>query len=324
MTSRPSSSKPSRRAISPTADIFGMAKRAADFMAESQKAGKPFFIQLSWHALHAPENALQKTLAKYQGQGERGGGKKSSRAAIAEDLDTGVGMVLEALDELGLSDSTYVIYTSDNGGGGGGGGGQRGGEKQRRGGRGRQGNKRGGAGASLNGGKGSLYEGGIRVPLIVRGPGIKANSFCTVPVMGVDWFPTYCQWAGIQKLPKDLEGGSLTTLLGNAGKGSVQRRNEGLCFHFPHYQSGHGPHSSIRFDQFKLIKFYETDRVVLFDLSKDLAEQRDVSQELPKKTKELHGQLRKYLAGVKADLPQKNPRYDPSKPPSSQRKRRRR
>jgi len=199
--------------------------------------------------------------------------------------------VLEAVDRLGLSGSTYIIYMSDNGSGGG---------------------RRG----WLNGGKGSVWEGGIRVPLTVRGPGVAANSWCHVPVVGYDFLPTFCALAGTKEkdLPKGIEGGSIASLLQNNGKGTVIRIREELVFHFPHYQSEDGPHSSIRLGDIKLIHFYEDDRVALFDLSKDISERNDLSKQMPKETKMLQERLSHCLSEVKAQLPTKNTNYDPSQP----------
>lgn len=266
-------------------DIFGMANRASLFMEKNKKAGKPFFIQLSWNALHASENALQKTLAKYE---KLGAGKNMTRAAITEDLDTGVGRVLKAIDELGLGENTYVIYMADNGMGAGGRG-------------------------PLSGGKGDVYEAGIRVPLIVKGPGIKPNTWCHTRVVGYDWFPTYCEWAGVpvSKLPKGIEGGSITNLLAN-GQGKVTRAREGLFFHFPHYQSGESPHSAIILGDLKLIKHYEDNRLSLFDLSKDLRERNDLSKKLPNETAQMNKRLGDYLSSVNAQLPTINSKYDPN------------
>ncbi|NDC55185.1 MAG: sulfatase, partial [Planctomycetia bacterium] len=101
-------------------DIFGMAGRAEAFMQKCTRDGKPFFLQLSWNALHAAENALRATRSKYEKQFGNAGDKRTTTAAITEDLDTGVGMVLDAVERLGLVGTTYVIYTSDNGAGGGG------------------------------------------------------------------------------------------------------------------------------------------------------------------------------------------------------------
>jgi arylsulfatase A len=269
-------------------DIFGMADRAAKFIEKSSKANKPFYIQLSWNALHASENAMKATLAKYQ---KLNNPRQISTAAITEDLDSGVGKVMEAVERLGLSENTYVIYMSDNGGGGG---------------------RRGG----LNGGKGSVWEGGIRIPLIIRGPGVAANSWCHTPVVGYDLLPTFCELAGVPKssVPKSIEGGSIRSLLHDQGKGTVKRTREELVFHFPHYQSDDGPSSSIRLGDMKLIYFYETDRVALFDLSKDLSERNDLSSQSPKEVKLLLDKLKAYLAAVDAQFPTLNPQYDPSKP----------
>lgn len=274
-------------------DIFGMATRAKSFMARAQQAGKPFFIQLSWNALHASENASKATLAKYgktmAGQNE----KAIAVAAITEDLDRGVGAVLDAIDTLGLSNNTYVIYMSDNGAGGG--------DKK----------------SGLRGGKGGVWEGGLRVPLMIRGPGIAANSWCHVPVVGYDLFPTFCRWGGVSKesIPPNVEGGDITELLAGKSNVTVQRKFPGLVFHFPHYQSDE-PQSSILIGSLKLVHLYESNTDQLFDLSKDWSERNDLSAKLPKETAELRQQLESYLKTVNAQLPQINPAYDSTAAPS--------
>lgn len=281
-------------------DIFGMAERADAFMEKNAKAGKPFFIQLSWNALHAAENALKATQAKYERLGLGRNPKQMATAAITEDLDTGVGRVLASVDRLKLSDNTYVIYMSDNGAGGGSGG------------------KRGG----LNGGKGGVWEGGIRVPLIIRGPGVKPNSWCHTRVIGYDFFPTFCEWAAIapKTLPNGIEGGSIASLLSHNGQGTVKRLRDELVFHFPHYQREDGPQSAILAGDFKLLLFYEDNRVALFDLTKDMSERTDVSAQMPAETARLRERLKKYLAAVDAQFPTPNPNYDPSRPVSPARK----
>ena len=278
-------------------DIFGMADRAAAFMEKNSKAGKPFFVQLSWNALHASENAMKATLAKYEHLNKGNNPKQATTAAITEDLDTGVGRVMDVIERLGLSKNTYVIYMSDNGAGGG---------------------KR----AGLNGGKGSVWEGGIRVPLIVRGPGVKPGSWCHERVVGFDFFPTYCEWAGIpdKKLPAGMEGGSIASLLTHDGKGSVKRPREELVFHFPHYQSDDGPHSAIFIGDLKLIRFFEDDRVALFDISEDIREQNDLAKQMPRDAQRLNSRLTDYLKAVKAQYPTPNPNFDPSKPASPAKK----
>jgi len=280
-------------------DIFGMAERAESFMEKNAKAGKPFFIQLSWNALHAPGNALKATMAKYEqlAGGGNDKGKRAATAAITEDLDTGVGRVMAAIDRLGLAKNTYVIYMSDNGAGGGG--------------------KRGGG---LSGGKGSVWEGGIRVPLIVRGPGVAADSWCHVPVVGYDMLPTFCEWAGVpaSAISRGVEGGSIATLLAHdlapEGRGEVRRPREELVFHFPHYQSDDGPQSAIRLGNLKLLRFYEDDRVMLFDLAKDIGERDDLTQRMPAETQRLRERLEQYLSAVDAQLPTPKPDFDPAKP----------
>ncbi len=276
-------------------DIFGMADRSAKFMEKCAKAGKPFFIQLSWNALHASENALKATLAKYE---KKLGGENSKRittAAITEDLDAGVGMVMNAIDRLKLTDNTYLIYMGDNGSGGG--------------------------RKSLSGGKGDVWEGGIRVPFIVRGPNVKANSWCHTRVVGYDLYPTFCEVAGIdmKTLPKGIEGGSILSLLNHDGQSEVKRVREEMVFHFPHYQSDDGPHSAIYLGNLKLMRFYENDNVKLFDLSKDIGEREDLSNRMPKQTAELKARLERYLDEVDAQFATMNPNFDPSKPTMSRR-----
>ena len=286
-------------------DIFGMAERAEKFMEKSAKVGKPFYIQMSWNALHASENALKATLAKYERVAEEGNAKRAAVAAITEDLDTGVGRVLASIDKLGLADNTYVIYMSDNGGGGGGGG--KGG---------------GGRGAGLNGGKGDVWEGGIRVPLIVRGPGVKPNSWCHTRVVGYDLLPTFCQWAGVptKSLPRGIEGGSVADLLTREGRGEVHRPRQELVFHFPHYQGLGGPQSAIVVGDLKLMHFYEDDRDALFDLSKDIGERNDLSVTMPAEAARMRKQLDSYLATVDAQFAVPNPQFDPNRPLSPVRK----
>lgn len=276
-------------------DIFGMAERATAFMEKNSKAKKPFFIQLSWNALHASENANKATLARYEQQLKGDNSKRIATAAITEDLDSGVGKIMAAVDRLGLADNTYVIYLSDNGSSGG---------KRR----------------VLNGGKGGVWEGGIRVPLIVRGPGVKPNSWSHTRVVGYDLFPTFCEWAGItaSELPLGLEGGSITSLLRNAGRGEVKRPREELVFHFPHYQ-GDAPHSAIFLGNLKLLHFYEDDRNLLFDLSSDIGERKDLSAAMPAETKKLRQRLEQYLSDVHAQLPTTNPNFDPHRAPEMKR-----
>lgn len=275
-------------------DIFGMGKRAAAFMAKSQKDGKPFFIQMSYHALHYPENAKPQTVAKYRKLMPQGNEKAIGRAAIAENLDEGIGSLLRRLDELGLSENTYVFFMSDNGGGG-------------------QSSDR-----PLSGGKGDVREGGIRVPFIVRGPGIEPNSWSHEAVVGFDLYNTFSELAGIEKpAPANTEGGSFVHLL-MGDERPVKRPRQELVFHFPHYQ-GDTPHSAIMMGNYKLLHFYETGTNELYELSKDLKESANLADRMPEKAADLRERLENYLATINAGIPEINPQYDPSKPPEIRR-----
>lgn len=266
-------------------DIFGMGERAAAFMEQQQSAGNPFFIQMSYNALHYPQNARQVTKDKYEVKlsNFRGRNKERQigRAALAEDLDAGIGLLLEAIDRLGLRENTYVIYMSDNGGSAG---------------------KRGG----LQGGKGSLGEGGIRVPFIIRGPGIAANSINRVPIVGYDLFPTFSKLAGIiESLPEGIEGGDVSPLFAES-KEPITRMEEGMLFHFPHYQSS-APCSALIKGNYKVIHDYESETFQLFDLDLDLSERQDLANTQQEVAKELHQLLITRLQETGARLPSTNP-----------------
>ena len=286
-------------------DIFGMAERGIHFMKEQKEAEKPFFMQFSFHALHSPGNALEATVEKYKKKFRGRRERQAHRCAIAEDLDTGVGRILAAIEKLELTDNTYVIYMSDNGSGG------------------------GGRNSLLGGGKGSLREGGIRVPLIIQGPGITANSWCDTRVVGFDLFPTFCEWAGVpkEKWPAELEGGSLVPLLKPKSKGTttthscVSRPREELVFHFPHYQSGDPPHSVIYLDGYKMFRFHDSGKTEVYAIDQDMAETNDLAPQMKDRVEALSLKLATYLERVGAKMPTKNHQYDPRKTSSDRTKR---
>jgi arylsulfatase A-like enzyme len=151
----------------------------------------------------------------------------------------------------------------------------------------------------LRGGKWVLYEGGIRVPFIVRGPGIKPGSQCDVPVAGWDLLPTLADLAGYSRpLPADLDGGSFRGLLAT-GAGVVPRPDDFLVFH--RYASGY-PHSAIHVGDYKLVKIWKTQALELYNLKDDLGETTDLAKKMPGKTKELHERLMAYLRRVDAEV----------------------
>lgn len=263
---------------------YGMTERGIAFMTRATQAGKPFYLQLS----HYPN---QERKAGGGGRQDRGTAKSE-----ADEIDRTVSRVLDALDRLNLAGRTYVIYTADHGA------------------QGRVGN------APLSGGKGSVLEGGLRVPFLVRGPGIAANLCSRVPVTACDVLPTIAELAAVRApLPPGIEGGSLVPLLRDAaGRGVVTRSREELVFHFPHYDLGNGgPASAILIGQYKLIRHYETGARRLFDLEHDPAEARDLSAAMPEKRAELDARLTAYLKAISAQLAAPNPNYDPSKAPAA-------
>ncbi|MEM7600628.1 MAG: sulfatase-like hydrolase/transferase [Verrucomicrobiota bacterium] len=269
-------------------DIFGMGERAVAFMKKSKEEGKPFFIQMSYHALHYPENATAATVAKYRERGVQNPGSM----AIADDMDRGIGELLESLDRLGLSQSTYVIFMADNGGN---------------------------AGRNirlLRGGKGGVWEGGIRVPMIVRGPGVAPGSWSHQRVVGYDWYPTFCALAGVETpLPSGIEGGTIMHLLKGLDE-PVQRPRQELVFHFPHYQND-APHTALLLGKYKLFRFYEDDSHQLYDLQQDLGESSNIADANPEIVRAMAERMDRYLADVGATFPTVNSSYDPSKPSSS-------
>lgn len=250
---------------------FGITRRARAFMDTQVKSGHPFYLQLSYYAVHQSPQALASTLKKYEGLAGGGGrGDRALIAAMTEDFDTCIGEVLKKLDELGIADNTLVIYSSDNGG----------------------------RTEILNGGKGDLGEGGIREPLIVRGPGIKGGTRSDIPVISYDLMATVIDFVkpGFA-LPKGVEGGSWKSLLLSGGKEPVKRPIDRFVWHQA-VEVAH-PQSAIRRGDYKLLYFWDTKEGLLFDLKNDLGETRDAAKQRPEVAAQLEAELK---AHVKAGL----------------------
>ncbi len=206
---------------------------------------------------------------------------------MVESVDDAVGTIMQTLQEAKLAENTLVIFTSDNGG-------LRGPTDN----------------TPLRSGKGYAYEGGIRVPLIVRWPGvIAAGTTSAEPVISVDLLPTIAEATGIEPpADRDIDGVSLVTLLKNP---SMSLNRDSLVWHFPHYRHPPGPYSIIRSRDWKLIKWYE-GQTELYRLSDDLGEQHDLAPTMPEKVAELDAALMQELENEGAKLPRTNPDYQPA------------
>lgn len=282
--------------------MFGITRRSLDFIERAAKAGKPFFVQLSHYATHAGCQARPETLKKYEkntAPDRQNGSRKDRQSAgvaeaMTEDLDSSIGQLLSKLEQLNLDKNTYIFFTADNGFG--------------------RWNQN-----LLRGNKWWLWEMGIRVPLIIRGPGIAAGSRSAMNVVGYDFLPTIADLAGAtSKLSKQVDGQSFAGLLLGKTPEAAQLKRP-LYFHYPHYRVS-APCSAIITGEMKLLHFYEwPDKNFIYDLATDLGEKKDLSQKAPEQTKELHEQLMRKLKEVGAYLPKPNPeaapnpnRYDPN------------
>ena len=272
-----------------------MTTRGMDFMARQVKAGKPFYLQLSHYASRQRATASPAALASVKGWKSNINERELAEAAADVDLDLAFGQLLRKIDELNITNNTYVIFTTDHGSPG--------------------------HNPPLAGGKGTVLEGGLRVPFIIRGPAIKAGACSHVRASDVDLFPTIAALAKVAwSLPPGIEGGSLAAVLTNSGQGAVIRQREGLVVHFPHYDNDtSGPASVLLLDDYKLIRLYETGALQLYNISLDPGERHDLAREMPAKVKDMNIRLTDYLRAVNAQLPTPNPAYDASKPTESKR-----
>ncbi|MBT4915547.1 MAG: sulfatase [Formosa sp.] len=268
--------------------IFSTTKSAIDFVESQAKSKTPFFLQVSHYAVHSDIMMRKETLKKYQNIDRGLYQNHAGFAAMTEDLDSGVGILLDRVRELGLESNTYIIYTSDNGAvpvmpp---------------------KSKYTNGSNYPLSRGKWDAMEGGIRVPFIISGPEIMAGSESAIPITFSDLLPTIVELAGGTTFNKtNLDGGSFKNILNNSGKGIINRFSEGLIFHVP-YENGIAlkrAHSAIIIDNFKLIKFYDNNELLLFNINKDISEDNNLASIFPEKLKKLEGALDSYLNQVKA------------------------
>ncbi len=255
-------------------DIHGITKRSIAFMTEQVRDGKPFYLQLSHYAVHGPNQASKESIRRFEKLPAGRFHKDPVYAGMTFDLDQSVGTLLAAIDELGLAENTYVIFYSDNGAAGG---------------------RRRPNNTPLANGKGGFSEGGIRVPMIVRGPGISANSSCKETVIGYDLYATFCEWAGA-KNKTGVDGMSLAPLLHGKSRGAKHSKRP-LLFHFPHYGQSprQVPQSALILGDDKLIRNEESGVTTLFDLSRDWGEKQNLAAKNVKKLKEMESLLDELL-----------------------------
>lgn len=264
-----------------------LTEEALRFMENNK--GKPFFLYFPNYAVHTPLQAKKEIAAKYLEKNlPEKGQNNATYAAMVQSVDENIGKIIKKLDELGIADSTIVFFMSDNGG-----------------------LEEVTSNAPLRAGKGTLYEGGIREPWIVKWPGVvKPGSICNVPVISTDFFSTIMEMAGARPdQAKTADGLSIVPLL--KGTGSVER--EALYWHYPHYHITN-PGGAIRCGDFKLIEYYEDGTLELYDLKNDVGEKTDLAGKMPDKAAELRKKLDDWRKAVGAQMPTPNPDYDPNMP----------
>jgi len=264
---------------------------------------RPFFLYLPHYAVHTPLQAKKDMIEKYKAKKASGGQSNPTYAAMIESVDQGVGQIMAKLDGMKIAHNTVVIVSSDNGGVGGY-------------------NELGIKGseitsnAPLRGGKGMLYEGGVRVPLIVRWPSVvKPGTRCATPVISVDFYPTLLEIAGAAGPANQvLDGQSIVPLL----RRTDDLTRQAIFWHFPAYLQGSGgtwrttPAGAIRKGQWKLLEFFEDGHIELYDLDGDIGEKNNLADKMPEKAKEMHERLKDWRKSVNAKVPtERNPKYDP-------------
>jgi arylsulfatase A-like enzyme len=279
-----------------------LARETREFMMKGGDA--PFLAYLSLYSVHTPLQGRDDLVKKYEEIKSRirlAGpiwGKEGERevrlvqehavyAAMVEAMDEAVGILLDALDAEGLAENTVVVFTSDNGG---------------------LSTSEGHPTSNrpLRAGKGWLYEGGIRVPMIVRWPGVtEPGSHCDAPVTSTDCYPTLLEMSGLPPQPaQHVDGLSLAPLL----RGEESLAREAIFWHYPHYgNQGGSPGAAIRMGDWKLIEFFEDNHVELYHLAEDIGEKNDLAAAMPEKAQALRARLNAWQKDVGARFPARNP-----------------
>ena len=275
-----------------------LTNKAVNFINQNKE--KPFFLCVHHFGVHSPYEAKKELIERFQKKQGVGGHNNPTYAAMLFSVDESVGRILKTLDDLNLSKNTLVIFTSDNGGVGG---------------YVREGIRQGGDktdNTPLRGGKGMLYEGGIRVPYIFRMPGtINPGTTSNTPICSVDLYPTLHEFSK-SELPKNykLDGESYFSQLPSDTSKSLKRND--IFWHFPGYL-GAGentyrtkPVSVIRSGIYKLLEFIEDGKIELYNLVEDVGEKNNLASQMPDLKKELYDKLTNWRNDIKAPMPSKN------------------
>lgn len=275
-----------------------LASETAQFIEANQD--QPFLAYLSFYSVHTPLQGRPDLVEKYKGKdapadawGEEGDRKvrlaqnHAVYAAMVEAMDAAVGKVLDTLRRLGLDDTTCVIFMSDNGG---------------------LSTSEGHptSNVPLRAGKGWLYEGGIREPMIIRCPGVtEPGSTCHAPVTSTDFYPTMLELAGLPARPEQhVDGMSLVPLL----QGAESLDRDALYWHYPHYgNQGGSPGAAVRAGDWKLIEYFEDDHVELYNVRYDVSETHDLGADKPALAEELRAKLHAWQKAVNAKFPSPSP-----------------
>lgn len=268
----------------------------------NQNRDEPFLVYLSFYAVHIPLQAKQDMIQKYKIKARKLGWPcqftlkdgclvrqvqgNATYAAMIESVDQAVGRVLDTLDELGLAENTVIIFMSDNGG---------------------LSTAEGWPTSNLplRAGKGWLYEGGVREPMIIKWPNVTTpSSTCRTPVTSTDFYPTILEMAGLPLMPQQhMDGESLVPLLKQSGT----LKRDAIFWHYPHYgNQGGQPAAAVRAGDWKLIEFFEDGRLELYNLKDDIGEGHNRAKEMPEKVAELQTTLHQWFITVDAQMPGPN------------------
>ena len=273
-----------------------LTDKACDFVNESEE---PFFLYFAYNVPHTPIVGCKDLVQKFEGRIRSGSTHNNANyAAMVASLDESVGRVMESLLLKGHFDDTLIIFTSDNGG-----------LTQRYG-------RHDGftENIPLRRGKGSAYEGGVRVPTIVYWPNVTPEgAVADTPIITMDFYPTILEACGVvgdEAHNLLVDGKSLVPVL-NSPELAIERN---LFWHYPHYHAGgDGPYSAIRSGNYRLIEFHEDRSLRLFDLSKDIGERQDLADSQPAIKDRMHAALVKWRESVAAQMPTPNPDFDPDR-----------